>query len=123
MNPSFPGITLFSAKFCSLGFPANEIFEDQNFGTPLLPCVLAGNDWGENQANPTTAALLSAIAKTLRATYKPVGKANPKALKKRWDELALAGEAGLKAESPAYIWPEPAQRPDNTPQGIVFLAR
>ena len=110
LNPSFPGITLYSAKFCSLGFAADQVFDNQNFGTPILPCIIPGADWDESATAPTTSALVHAMAKTLRAAYKPVGKAGQKALKKKWDDLTLSGEAGLKPESPPFIWPEPAAR-------------
>ena len=120
LNPSFPGITLYSAKFCSLGFATERIFKDKNFGTPLLPCVIPGADWEDFPNHPTTASLRTALATTLRAAWKPVGKANAKALKKRWEEIALAGESSLKAEVPAFIWPEPEPSPAAAPEGTVF---
>ena len=120
-NPSFPGMTLYSAKFCSLGFAADQVFKNHNFGTPLLPCIIPGGEWDALPTNPTTPSLLQAIAKTLRATWKPVGKANAKALKKKWDELALAGESALKEEAPAFIWPEPSPRSESAPQGRVSV--
>lgn len=117
LHPAFPGIRLYSAAHCVLGFDTKQVFPDLCYGSPLLPCVLSASDWHDNPTNPSTNALLFAMAKTLRTATSPTAKKDPANLKKRYEEILLQGEASLKPNPPSHLWPLPAEPPSTTPIG------
>ena len=126
VNPAFPGLRLYSANHCYLGFPTKQLFPSLNAGSPIMPCILANGEWEDNPTNPSTQDLITAMAKTLRTATSPVAKKNLKNLIERWQEIQSANDVSLKLVPPTYLWPLPSEPPSLTPQGrsstAFFLA-
>ena len=117
LNPGFPGLRVYSAAHCYLGFSTKQLFDSLNPGTPILPCVLAPGDWDEIPAHPSSMSLLKAMATTLRTAVAPATKKDLPNLSKKYEEIMLNGESAMRPTAPAYLWPTPSERPTTTPQG------
>ena len=117
LNPAFPGLRIYSAAHCYLGFATKQLFDSVNPGTPILPCVLAPQDLDENPVHPSTGSLLKTMAATLRTAVAPATKKDLPHLNKKYEEILLNGEAAMRPTAPASLWPTPPERPTTAPQG------
>lgn len=122
-KPNYPCLKIYSGNSFPIGFKTSAVFPDTDCGTPLVPALLTGGDWENLPHTPSTQALRAAIAATLRNVCLPDVRKEVKTVKKAWEDLASAGEAGLKNTNHALktIWPLPPAPPSRQPQGSSLV--
>ena len=111
--PGFPGFSVFHCCF-PLGPAQTDVFEQADWGQPLLPCLLSDEAFAEDDPAPSSRDLRAAVGTLLRSACSPNNKKSPTFLAAAWKKISEEGETAISPPALQLVWPPPRAPMEHT---------